>query len=248
MPLSLHRTLLLLIIALCLSGNLSAQTSGSPDSGKDSLSAYIQKKYGLDQDMYNGFQYFKRYVNYKGDPFFPEDVFYDGSVTVRGVEYDHVRLKYNSYSQFLVLEYTDFNGRYNQLRLSSIHIDSFQLSAHRFQKLSLFGEEPLFYQVISAGTLTCYIHWAKNIHATSDDLQYTYEYTKALGNYYVSYGEEIQTFSNRKTFISIFPDPVQGEIKKFIRSQSVSFREADPDDMQKLIVYVSQLEETLSEH
>ena len=248
MPLSLHRTLFLAVLAFVLSGYLSAQTSRSPDPQKDSLSRYIQMKYGLDQELFNGFQYYKRFVKYRGDPFFPGDSFYDGKVTVRGIEHDHVRLKYNSYSQFLVLEYTDYQGRYNQLRLSSIHIDSFQLGAYGFQKLSLFDEEPLFYQVICSGTLTCYIYWTKNIHATSDDLQYTYEYTKALGTYYVSYGDGIQTFSNRKTFISIFPDPVQAEIKKYFRNQSLSFREAGPDDIQKLIVYVSQVEGTLSEH
>jgi len=248
MPPSLHRWFFLLFLSFNLSGHLSAQPPKYQDSGKDSLSGYIQMKYGLDQELYNGFQYYKRYVNYKGDPFFPEDVFYDGSITIRGIEYDYVRLKYNSYSQFLVLEYTDFKGRYNQMRLSSIHIDSFQLGDYGFQKLSLLGEEPLFYQVFSAGTLTCYIHWAKDIHATSDDLQYSYEYTKALGNYYVSYGEEVRTFNNRKSFISLFPDPVQGEIKKYFRSHSLSFREAGPGDIQKLIEYVSQVEETLSEH
>ena len=248
MPLSLHRVLFSLLLSFILSAYLSAQPSGSADPKKDSLTRYIQMKYGLDQELFNGFQYYKRYVKYKGDPFFPEDVFYDGSVTVKGVEYEHVRLKYNSYSQFLVLEYTDFNGRYNQLRISSIHIDSFQLGAFGFQKLTLFGEEPLFYQVVSAGNLTCYIHWTKNIHATSDDLQYTYEYTKALGNYYVNNEEGIQSFNNRKTFISIFPDPVQGEINKYFRNQSLSFREAGPDDIQKLIVYLSQLKDTLSEH
>ncbi|MCK4751574.1 MAG: hypothetical protein KAT15_31170 [Bacteroidales bacterium] len=227
---------------------MNAQPSGSPDSGKDSLSSFIQMKYGLDQELFNGFQYYKRYIKYKGDPFFPEDSFYEGSVCIRGVEFDNVRLKYNSYSQYLILEYTDYQERYNQLKLNNAQIDSFQLGAYGFQKLSLFGEEPLFYQVLCSGAIICYIHWAKNIHATSDDLQYSYEYSRPLGTFHLSYKGEIQTFNKRKTFISILPVSMQAEIKKYFRQQRLSFREAGPGDIQKLIVYVSQLGETLSEH
>lgn len=248
MPLTLYRTLTLFILSFFLHGYLSAQSSGSPDSGKDSLSAYIQMKYGLDQELFNGFQYYTRLVKYKGDPFFPEDSFYEGSVSIKGVEFENVRLKYNSYSQFLILEYTDFEGRYNQLSLNNAQIDSFRLGAHGFQKLSLLGEEPLFYQVINSGSLSCYIHWAKDIHATRDDLQYTYEYTKALATNYISYLGEIQTFTNRKSFLSSFPESMHSEIKKYSKLQRLSFKTVDPDDIQNLLMHIKQLEETLSEH
>ncbi len=248
MPLPLHRLLFFLLFSFFLSGYLNAQPSGSADSGKDSLSGYIQMKYGLDQELFNGFQYYKRFVKYKGDPFFPEDSFYGGSVSIKGVEYDNVQLKYNSYSQYLILEYTDYQGRYNQLRLNNAQIDSFQLGEYSFQKLSLLDEDALFYQVINSGSVSCYIHWAKDIHATSDDLQYTYEYTKPLSTNYVSYQGEIQTFSNRNSFLSIFPESMQAEIKKYFRQQRLSFREVDPGDIHNLLIHIIQLEETFSEH
>jgi len=146
------------------------------------------------------------------------------------------------------LEYTDFQGRYNQLILNNIHIDSFRLDTYRFQNLQLFGEGLLFYQVVRSGPVTCYIHWTKNIHSTSDDLQYSHEYTGALGTYYLSYQGEIKTFSNRNTFLSIFPESMQGEIKRYLRQQGLSFREAGSADIQNLLNYISQLGETPSEH
>jgi len=243
-----YRALFLTCIAVLLSGQLSAQALKSADPGLDSLSKYIQTKYGLDQELFNGYQYYKRFVQYKGNPFFPEDSFYEGSVTIRGVQYDNVGLKYNAYSQDLILEYTDFQGRYNQLRLNNIHIDSFRLGTYRFQNLHLFNEDLLFYQVLSSGSVTCYIHWAKNIHSTSDDLQYSHEYTSALGTYYLSYKGEIRIFTNRNTFISIFPESMHGEIKRYLRQQNLSFREAGPTVIQNLLNYISQLKETSSEH
>jgi len=248
MPHALHRMLFLLFVSFSLSAYLNAQPLKSTGPDNDSLSRYIQMKYGLDQELFNGFQYYKRLVKYKGDPFFPEDSFYEGSVSIKGVAYENVRLKYNSYSQFLILEYTDFEGRYNQLRLNNAQIDSFRLGAHGFQKLSLLGEEPLFFQVINSGPVSCYIHWAKDIHATSDDLDYTYEYTKPLSTNYISYLGEIQTFTNRKSFLSCFPESMHSEIKKYSKLQRLSFRTADPGDIQNLLVHINQLEETLTEH
>lgn len=237
-----HQILFKSFLAFLLTGQAIAQPIKTSVPDLDSLSGYIQMKYGLDQDLFNGFQYYARFPLYKGDPFFPEDSFYEGSLSIRGVLYENVQLKYNSYSQYLILEYTDFGERYNQLRFNNIHIDSFQLGNYHFQKLSLVSEEPLFYQVLSSGTLTCYIHWEKNIHATSDDLQYSHEYSNPQGTYYISYRGVIQTFTSRKSFISIFPESMQGEIKRYFRRQHLSFREAGPTDIQNLLIYINQLE------
>jgi len=248
MPPFLHRTLVLYILSFFLSGYLSAQAPGSADPQKDSLSRYIHTKYGLDQKLFNGFQYYKRLIKYKGDPFFPEDSFYEGSVSIGGVDYEQVQLKYNCFSQSLVLEYTDYQGRYNQLSLNTAHIDSFQLGSACFQKLSLQGEAPLFYQVLRSPHVCSYIQWKKMINATSDDLQYSYEYSKALRTNYISYRGEIQTYTNKKSFLSVFSESMAVEIKKFLRNQRTAFKEASPGDIQNLLNYISQLEETPSEH
>lgn len=127
-----HQILFKSFLAFLLIGQAIAQPVKTSVPDLDSLSEYIQMKYGLDQDLFNGLQYYARFPLYNGDPFFPEDSFHKGSVTIRGVMYENVRLKYNSYSQYLILEYTDFQGRYNHLRLNNIHIDSFQLGSYHF--------------------------------------------------------------------------------------------------------------------
>ena len=248
MPHTLDRTIFLSILSFFLSLSLHAQSLRSPDPDSDSLSSYIQSKYGLDQELFNGFQYYKRFIKYKGDPFFPDDSFYEGSVSIGGEDYNQLRLKYNCFSQFLVLEYTDYQGRYNQLRLNTDHIDSFQLGSDYFRKLSLFGEEALFYQVFSSGPVSCYIHWKKMINATSDDMQYSHEYSRPLRTYNINFRGEIQAFNNRKSFLSIFPESMAGEIKKYLRKVRFPFKEAAPDDIRNLMNYVYQQEEILSKH
>lgn len=235
-------------LALILTGPIEAQQVKTGVTDSDSLSWYIQKKYGLDQELYNGFQYYERYVQYIGDPFFPENSFFKGSVTLRGIQYDDVHLKYDSYSQHLILEYNDFQNRYNQLILNSIHADSFQLGTSCFEKLSIYGEQPLFYQVLNSGPVTCYVHWMKDITSVSYDFQHTHEFTAPIGKYYIRYRGQIQPFTNRKSFIAIFPESLHPEIKKYFRQNRLSFRKADFEDIQTLLDFVGSHFELLSGH
>jgi hypothetical protein len=222
-----------------------AQTAKTSIPDLDSLSEYIQMKYGLDQELINGFQYYKHYVQYKGDPFFPEDFFYAGSLNFKGLQYDFVRLKYDCYSQHLIMEYTDFNGSYNQLILNSMHINSFWLEAYRFQKLSLFSDEPMIYQILISGPITCYVHWKANLTSISYDFQYTHEFSVHIGEFIIKYNGQINSIDNKNSFISLFPESLHTEIKKYFRQQRVSFRTADLIDIQKLLIFTSKLETTL---
>lgn len=223
---------------------MKAQPLRSADSDADSLSRYVQMKYGLDQELVSGFQYYVRFAQYKGDPFFPEDTFFEGSICLKGFQYENVRLKYNSFSQSLILEYIDSMDGYNLLRLNNSHIDSFRLGTHCFQKLFLFSEKPMFYQVFSSEHVKCYVHWKKNIQPINNNMQYTHVYTRPLGTYYLEYGDRIQSFANRNSFISLFSGSIQAEIKKYFKRQHFSFKKAGPADIQNLLIFISQLIET----
>ena len=245
---SIFKILFSLFIVLVLTGNGSAQLSNSASQETDSLSRYIEMKYGLDQELINGFQYYNHHIQYKGDPYFPEDDFYKGSITLRGVTHDNVQLKYDCYSQHLILKYTDYKGGMNQLLLNNIHIDSFCLEANFFENLSLFDGEVRFYQVIDSGPVSCYIYWRKEIHSTIDDLTYSHEYGELNGIYYIRYMGEIYPVKNRKSIILIFPESLQPELKRYLRQEHFRFREAGPKEIQNLLNFISSLIETPPQH
>jgi len=246
-PLRILHSLFFLLI---LTGNGIAQASNSTARETDSLSWYIQMKYGLDQELINGFQYYTRNTQYKGNPFFPDDIFYKGSVRLRDVKYDNVQLKYDSYNQHLILAYTDFKERYNHLIINSIHVDSFCLGIYRFQNISMAGQEERFYQLIKSGSLTCYIYWKREVHTLNYDseFKYTHEYSSPIGIYYIRFRNQITPFTNRKSFISVFPDSHQREIKKYCKEQHLLFKDAGPAEIQNLLNFVSSRLETLTEH
>ena len=244
------RLLLTISFVLLLTGNGIAQASNSEVPETDSLSWYIQMKYGLDQELINGFQYYTRNTQIKGNPYFPDDIFYLGSVRLRDVKYDNVQLKYDIYSQHLILAYTDFLERYNQLILNNIHVDSFCLGIYCFHKLSIAGQEERFYQLLKSGPLTCYIHWKRDIHSLDYDydFKYTHEYSSPIGTYYIMFRDQITPFTNRKSFISVFPESLQREIKKYCKQEHLLFKEAGPAEIQNLLNFVAIRLETQTSH
>ena len=232
-------------IVLTLTGTGRAQLPNTPLPDNDSLSWYIDMKYGLDQELFNGLQYYKKYVQYKGDPFYPQDKFYNGSVTLKGITYDGVQLKYNCYSQQLILGYTDFKEQYNQLIINNIHIDSFSLGRYRFKNVALTNHRDLIYQFMEAGTVSCYIHWRRDIHTTHDDLRYSHEYTDPIGAFYICYKGEIHPVDNREKIILIFPESIQPDIKRYIRREHLRLSKAEASEILDLISFIGNLTEPI---
>jgi len=245
MPRSTLQILLCTLIVITLTGTGRAQPLNSALPGKDSLSWYIDMKYGLDQELFNGLQYYKKYVNYKGDPFYPEGKFYKGSVTLKGITYDDVQLKYNCYTQQLILGYTDFKEQYNQLIINNIQVDSFSLGNYRFKNIALADQRVLIYQFMEAGPVNCYIHWRREIHATHDDLRYSHEYTGPIRSFFIGYRGEFHPVDNRKTIIMIFPESIQPDIKKYFRREHLRISKANPGEIQDLLSFIGKLSEPI---
>ena len=243
MPRSTLLILFSTLIVLTLAGTGRAQLPNTRPSDNDSLSWYIEMKYGLNQELFNGLQYYKKYVQYKGDPFYPEDNFYNGSVTLKGITYDGVQLKYNCYSQQLILGYTDFKEQYNQLIINNIRIDSFRLGTYRFKNAALADHRVLIYQFMEAGPVTCYIHWKREIHTTHDDLRYSHEYTDPIGAFYIGYNGVIHPVDNRKTIIMIFPESIQPDIKRYFRREHLQLSKAGTGEIQDLLTFIGNLSE-----
>jgi hypothetical protein len=202
-------------------------------------------KYGLDQELYNGIQYQKHNLQYKGDPCFPDDHFYVGSVTLKGITYHDLQLKYDCYSQHLILGYTDFKKQYNELIINSILIDSFSLGDYCFKNTALSDPRVLYYQVLESGPVTCFVHWNREIHPTHNDLRYLYEYTGPIGAYYIAYRGRIFAVTSRKTFLLIFPQALQPQIRKYFRKHRFRFRDAGPGEIQSLLDFISSHTESI---
>jgi hypothetical protein len=248
MPRSLQRLLCKILLALIACSSISGQSFSSGRPGSDTLYRYIQLKYGLNQEIYSGTQFYEKYTRYKGDPYYPADQFYPGTITLQGITYEELNLKFDCYTHQLVLTYVDLQDRYNQLILDPNRIDSFSLGPLHFQKYALSGKNPSFFQVMKTGPVTALILWKKNVRTISFDTRYTYEFTDPTAVWLMEIGGEVHPISGRKSFFSLFPDHLQPVVKDFLKTHRINFRKPDEPSISEMIRFTAQnLERTAIE-
>jgi hypothetical protein len=212
--------------------------NSSPDL---KLREYVQSEYGIDQQLINGKQFYFKYFRVQHDPYFLGESPLLGEVTLNGKTYRNLRLNYDIYEQFLVLEYSLPSGGVNKIILNSEYTDSFTIEDLCFEKLSLDERGPLFYEVIRSGDLVCYIHWEKHITAVQNDMQYYGSFTAPMRRYLLDSGKGTSTFHSRKSFTALFPEPARKELRRILRTRNIRFRNADPRELTGLIGFASDV-------
>lgn len=83
------------------------------EGGVDSQQGYAQlvaRAYGQDQELVNGMQYYNRNPRSMGHPYLLEGWAHQGSLTIRGVLYSPIWLKYDIYAQQVEVDYSTASG------------------------------------------------------------------------------------------------------------------------------------------
>lgn len=210
----------------------------------DSPSGYpeiVDRAYGQDQELVNGMQYYDKHPRSQGNPYLLEDFVQQGSVSIRGVIFNNIWLKYDIFVQQVVVEYRTLNGADNQVVLVGDRLDEFRIGEYFFRNLSLQGEEERFYQVIGSGRMVCYIMWEKRLIPRVSDSRYVEEFTGPKRKYLLELDGEFHEFQSKKDFVKLFPADRKKELKKLVRQNNMQFRVASPAQLNLFLTAVSQL-------
>ena len=132
-------------------------------AGQGTFPDLVENAYGLDQDLVNGIQYSNRYMRSEGNPYFQEDSFKNGSVSINGKIYQNVQLKYDLFSQRVEIKHDKILGRNYRYITISDRMEAFSLGAYEFRKLNIQENPERYYQVINTGHFTCLVHWEKKL-------------------------------------------------------------------------------------
>jgi hypothetical protein len=216
---------------------------GSRDIGEGDqpdLPGYILSKHGPDPGLINGIQFYDMYSQVQGHPYFDREEPQNGSVTLAGKQYGDVSLNYDLYAQHLVLTYQVHSGGVRKIILVPEHTDAFSLGGDHFEKRSPGKAGPLFYQVIKADDITCYIHRRKEMVPTSNDLMYSNYFPESKRKYLLEYGGDLHSFRNRWSFKAIFPGELKKEVRKYLWRNRIVFREATTEELTRLLEYIVQ--------
>jgi hypothetical protein len=197
---------------------------GTGLDGQATFTELVDRAFGSDQELVNGIQFSNHYGRIDGHPYFLDSRFREGSVWVNNQWYDHIRLRYNLYSQKVEIEYRTINGNLNQYMSVPELMPSFSMEGYHFKRMQFPDEAPIYYLVVSSGRSAGYIGWRKELrisHSSSRD----YEFSPAEIEYWLMLEHLLTPFHNRKTFLAIFPEKMRRNVRKYLKKQKYSFRQ-----------------------
>ena len=177
--------------------------------------------------LLNGRIWRNQYSRVTGDQFFLTDKYIKGSVTFNGRTFENLDLKYDIYSDELILSIET----YPVIFLNKEMIDSFSLK---------FGNST--YHIINAGTDTLnvlkgyvnvlykgpsalYVKYIKKIQPLADDGKYDLFYQEHL--VYLRKGTEIIQVTGKKKLISLLVDKKK-EIRGYLKKNMIKVSQKDP--------------------
>jgi len=210
-------------------------------SGQGTFPDLVENAYGLDQDLVNGIQYSNRYIRSEGHPYFPEDRFKNGSVSINGKIYQNVQLKYDLFSQRVEIKHDKISGRDYRYITISDRMEAFSFEMYEFRKLKIPEAPERYYQVINTRHFTCFVYWEKKLIPLDNSVIYINHFTNPSFYYWLELNGEITAFNSRRTFARLFPENIQREILKLLRQRHISFRNVGPDKILRTMEMVANL-------
>jgi len=234
--------LAILSLFFFFTGIVTAQNPQGQAQDTTDLYNFVLRKYGFDHQLVNGVRLYNLYRHVISHPYFSGEESLPGSATLSGKHFDNLLINYDIYNQWLVLEYRELSGGINKIILEPLHTDGFQIDGYTFEKMTLDEHGELFWQVISADGITCYIHWKKQLLTLSNNIHYAEEFSNSFRYYFLEYNGTLYPFSNRRNFASIFPGSAGREARMYMRKNRLRFRKITVSEMNRLINYISSIQ------
>ncbi len=202
--------------------------------------AECERKYGRDADLVNGEKYFYPYRQAQGDPFFfPETR--EAVITIHGKEFNNQLLRYDVFNQKLVLDFKDVYGFASSLVLRNEWVESFAFDGYYFVKMKGPEGEPVFFQQLTDGTLTCVYKWSKNYLLNLNSGVQSYYFTEPVKESFLIRDGHFYAYRNNRTFLKAFDPVIQKTIKQFIRQAKLKVNRADNSQIRHLVEYCNSL-------
>lgn len=216
---------------MILSSGISAQ---KPHTGIDEV-------YGSDPLLYNGKYYtFHVPVNTIGHQYLTDKEFQTGSVRLRGVDYNDLKLNYDIYNQQLLLRYPSATGAVNLLIISDAWLEAFTIDDRHFEIITSPDSTKKIFQVLGNGPFRILYHWKKNLEL---DLSYgakdhVFTGSKEMNLYK---DDKILAYRNNRSFYSLFNNEQKHVVKEYARRHRINVKKAGDQLMTGLVDYYNSM-------
>jgi hypothetical protein len=236
------RSKLILSLLLFVSpfGHLLSQNINSPVTSEE-VRSELDKLFGVDQRLVSGNFYIgARSGSVTGHPYYFDEKWKKGSVTIDGIKFEDLLLKFDIVSNSVVLNTYNLNNSSTHLCLNKEKISEFSMNRVKFIRLPRENRDKkiIFAQLCSEGSIDFLLVIDKDMvtaNIGSTDFKYMDFYQNYLG-----YKGQIIKFKNIRTLFKLFPE-FKSEIKKYLSGNNLTTRKKETHNRTMLVNYCNSL-------
>jgi hypothetical protein len=198
---------------------------------------------GADDELINGKIYIQKYILAQGYPFFRTSEWQNGSVTVNGKKHDSLMLKYNIYTDELVLSAEKMQGGTSVISLNNEFVESFELENKYFINAMNFdarGIQTDFVELLYDGSFVFFVSYTKFFNNDYNNKTPYGSYGKTNTSYFLLQHEKLSEISSKKALLNYFKTSKK-QIKKYMKRHKIKYAKASDVQLHDLLVYIDQL-------
>ena len=201
----------------------------------------LDKIYGLDQRLVSGKSYTGELQgSIIGHPYWIDSSWKTGSVTINGITFNNLLLRFDISEDILVLNTSNLNAQTIQVCLDMDAISEFSLGDNKFIAFPVQDDsgKAVFCQVCAEGKLSYLVTRNKKLSISSESTT-DYKYEEQVNNYLLYEGRLIK-YKGKRTIYKLFPELKQ-EIRKFSYQNALTIPRKNIVNRAILVEYCNSL-------
>ena len=198
---------------------------------------------GKNSMLFSGRSYYNKHAGLKGHQYFKDDYWERGSIIYEGQVFDSIFIKYDIYSDLLLIEHFNINGYPSPIQLYRPKVRSFTLMKYYFiwlEKDTISNLRAGFYnQMYKSHDLEVLIKRRKEI-VNANEINSIREEFAVKDRYYIKKDQMIYRVRKMSSIVKVLEDRKK-EVKSFIKKNQYRFRENPDIQLVEVVKYYDSL-------
>jgi len=231
-----------LIVFNLMAATINAQQV-NPDKSYNELIEITETFYGTDDVLVNGQKYIPGHFMADGHPYFPDETWTKGSVTMDGKLFEGVDLLYNAEIDQLILRTILSRGDTVFVACNTAKVETFSIGGHTFTSLiSPEADQQFkgFYEQIYHGNFSFLIKHQKSFIADYSKTSPKGHFSKLNSTNFIFQNGQLTKVTNQKSFLNYFSQNSKA-IKAFMKKNKIRYATANHSTMKLLLKYCDDL-------
>jgi hypothetical protein len=236
-----------IIITLLLffshSSQLKSQDEPAVNHSIKSLIIQTDSLLGADDELVNGKIYIQENMLAEGYPFFLSTNWQSGNVVINGKKHDGLFLKYNLYTDELVLKAERKKGGAAVISINNEFVESFDLESRHFvnsMNFNIKGIQTDFVELLYEGNFVFFVSYTKAFNNDYNIKTPYGSYAKTKSSYFLLQNGKLNSISSKKALLKYFESDKK-KIKKFMKTNKIKYAKASYDQLRDLMQYCDEL-------